>query len=212
MNRPGSFPTKITMQTIHPNLRSKRRKAIPKRRRDRKVLGIFDDKEVQPDYVQQIYAHRHLLLKRQTKCEKLFEQNIGRPLWRLNAKYRQQSVFFLADQVSFIADFHFREFDFIVEIDGSSHYKNKDYDKWRDESLLEHCGVKTIRFRNSMVEKAPNEIFKAICDEILENGRPKSRAYKMFEKCYNKHRDGWLVEHLGERDTVDDFEFAVAGL
>ena len=175
-----------------------------KRRRDRKVIGLADGKDVSPEYVRKVYQQQKLLLANTTKAEKAFTAGVGNYLYRLNAKFRPQQVFFLTDQVSFIADYYFHELDFIVEVDGSSHYgsRNKQYDRWRDETMLK-CGIKTLRFTNKRVITDSRGVFGQICNEILATGRVRSKPYKLFHRCYQKHRDGWLVELLGESDRTN---------
>jgi very-short-patch-repair endonuclease len=66
---------------------------------------------------------------------------------------------------SYIADFYCREKLLVIELDGSQHLGNKEYDKERDE-FFKFLGIKTLRFWNNEFSKnvggAMNKILFAL--------------------------------------------------
>lgn len=66
---------------------------------------------------------------------------------------------------NYIVDFYCPKKKLAVEIDGSEHLMNKDYDKERTESF-KILGVKVIRFWNSEIDKNINEVLSKIRNEL----------------------------------------------
>ena len=86
------------------------------------------------------------LRKNQTKEEEI--------LWKHLRSRRFQGVKFRR-QVPvdrFIADFLSKEFRLVIELDGSQHSENKEYDRVRT-SILEAKGYRVVRFWNNQVLK-----------------------------------------------------------
>jgi very-short-patch-repair endonuclease len=52
----------------------------------------------------------------------------------------------------YIADFYCKEKNLVVELDGSRHKTEKEYDKERD-NYMESLGIKVLRFWNNEVDK-----------------------------------------------------------
>ncbi|MCX6755628.1 MAG: endonuclease domain-containing protein [Candidatus Nomurabacteria bacterium] len=66
---------------------------------------------------------------------------------------------------NYIADFYCREKLLVVELDGSQHLENKEYDIIRD-NFFKFLGIKTLRFWNSEVNKDINEVINKIVFEL----------------------------------------------
>ena len=61
----------------------------------------------------------------------------------------------------YIADFYCVKRKLVIEIDGSQHIDNKEYDKER-ESYMKSLGIKTIRFWNGDIRKNLNGVLLKI--------------------------------------------------
>ena|SRR3989338_871276 len=61
----------------------------------------------------------------------------------------------------YIADFYCKEKNLVIEIDGSGHKEEKEYDNERNE-YMKTLGLKVIRFWNSEIDKNIEEILKKI--------------------------------------------------
>jgi len=66
----------------------------------------------------------------------------------------------------YVLDFYCHEAMLAVEIDGDVHKKREEYDEYRDE-LLQHIGIRTLRFTNEEVLSSLEEILITI-SSILE--------------------------------------------
>ena len=66
---------------------------------------------------------------------------------------------------NYIADFYCREKLLVVELDGSQHLDNKEYDKVR-EVFFHFLGIKTLRFWNNEVNKNMALVIKKILIEL----------------------------------------------
>jgi len=94
------------------------------------------------------------------------ETNAEKILWeelrdrKLGVKFRRQHPL-----DKFILDFYAPEIKLAIELDGSLHKENREYDKLRTEYLNSH-GIKIIRFWNSEVENNLLEVMRKIKDEI----------------------------------------------
>jgi very-short-patch-repair endonuclease len=72
---------------------------------------------------------------------------------------RQQSI------GNFIADFYCSKKKLIIEIDGSQHLDNKEYDQERT-NYFESLGIKVIRFWNNEVNNNLNGVILKIIEEL----------------------------------------------
>lgn len=68
---------------------------------------------------------------------------------------RQKPIF------RFIVDFYCRELLLVIEIDGDSHNKKKNYDQERDK-YLESVNIKTLRFTNDEVLNNFDSVLKRL--------------------------------------------------
>lgn len=66
---------------------------------------------------------------------------------------------------NYVADFYCREKLLVVELDGSQHLDNKEYDKDRDD-FFKFLGIRTLRFWNSEVGKNLEGITSKILFEL----------------------------------------------
>lgn len=150
-----------------------------KRRRDRRTFGLADGKEISPEYVKHVFNQRNNLAGNPTRSEKAFDKQVLPHLNRLQLNIRPQSVFFVADQVSFIADYEIKGLKCVIEIDGSSHRNKKarEYDSWRD-GILKQIGYQTIRISNELVERHPDKALETIITAIDSTVNPSNRIYK----------------------------------
>jgi very-short-patch-repair endonuclease len=77
----------------------------------------------------------------------------------------------------YIADFYCKEKNLVVEIDGSQHIKEKEYDVERN-NYIETLGIKVLRFWNSEVDKNIEGVLKKIKDHLLPLRRGSARRAK----------------------------------
>ena len=66
---------------------------------------------------------------------------------------------------NFVVDFYYPPKKLIIELDGSQHLDNKEYDKERTE-YLESLGNKVIRFWNDDINKNINGVLMTIMEEL----------------------------------------------
>ncbi len=100
---------------------------------------------------------RRNLRKNQTKEEILLWSRIRNN--QIGYKWRRQISI-----GRYVADFYCREKFLVVELDGSQHLENKEYDKER-ENFFKLLGIKTLRFWNNEV----GENFEEVINKILYN-------------------------------------------
>jgi len=100
---------------------------------------------------------RRDLRKNQTKEEILLWSRIRNN--QIGYKWRRQISI-----GRYIADFYCREKFLAVELDGSQHLENKEYDKER-EDFFKLLGIKTLRFWNSEIRENLEEVM----NKILQN-------------------------------------------
>lgn len=72
---------------------------------------------------------------------------------------------------SYIADFYCWKKLLIIELDGSQHLDNKEYDKDREKYFL-NLGIKTIRFWNNEVNTNIEGVMKIILEELEKQPHP----------------------------------------
>ncbi len=77
---------------------------------------------------------------------------------QLGYKFRRQHSF-----GKYIADFYCREKDLIIEVDGSQHLEQKEYDDKRSE-FLENQGIKVLRFWDNEI----NNNIDGVVEKILK--------------------------------------------
>ena len=65
----------------------------------------------------------------------------------------------------FILDFYAPEIKLAIELDGSDHRKNEEYDKTRSEYLFSQ-NIKVIRFWNFEIEESLDKVIDSIKKEI----------------------------------------------
>ncbi len=66
----------------------------------------------------------------------------------------------------YIADFYCKEKNLIIELDGSQHQENKEYDRERD-NYIKTLGIKVLRFWNNEVDTNIEGVLMKIKEEIL---------------------------------------------
>ena len=71
----------------------------------------------------------------------------------------------------YIADFYCWKKLLVIELDGSQHLENKEYDKSR-EKYFACLGIKTIRFWNNEVNTNIEGIMKIITEELQRKPHP----------------------------------------
>ena len=112
----------------------------------------------------EIRKRAHQLRKSQTPAEGMLWQFLrNRKLW--GYKFRRQHPI-----GPFIADFYCAEVRLVVEIDGSSHLNQEEYDQTRT-TWLEDQGCHVIRFRYDEVIHQLNDVAEeilSVCAEISE--------------------------------------------
>ena len=97
---------------------------------------------------------RRDLRKNQTKEEILLWSKIRNN--QIGYKWRRQ-----VSIGRYVADFYCREKFLAVELDGSQHRENKEYDKER-ENFFKLFGIKTLRFWNNEVEENLEDVINKI--------------------------------------------------
>ena len=90
----------------------------------------------------------------ETKAEKILCKELRDR--KLGVKFRRQHPL-----DKFILDFYAPEIKLGIELDGSLHKQNTEYDKSRTEHLNSH-GIKIVRFWNSEVENNLEEVLEKI--------------------------------------------------
>ena len=72
---------------------------------------------------------------------------------------------------NYIVDFYCPEAKLVIEIDGSEHLKQADYDNERTEYLLS-TGCKVLRFWNNEINKNLEEVIMKIEEELEKSSQP----------------------------------------
>jgi len=75
--------------------------------------------------------------------------------------YESEAVFLNGDRF-ILADFYFKTQKLVIELDGSAHDDQKEYDARRDSWLLRCYGVRTIRLTTANVLKDFEKTLKPI--------------------------------------------------
>jgi very-short-patch-repair endonuclease len=103
---------------------------------------------------------RRDLRKKQTKEEILLWSKLRNN--QTGYKWRRQ-----VSIGNYIADFYCREKLMVVELDGSHHLDNKEYDKDRDD-FFKFLGIQTLRFWNNEVNKNITLVIKKILIKLQD--------------------------------------------
>jgi len=98
------------------------------------------------------------LRSEETKAEKILWQELRNR--RLGVKFRRQHPL-----EKFIIDFYAPEIKLGIELDGSGHKQNREYDKLREEYLNSH-NIKVVRFWNRDVERNLEKVLEKIRCEL----------------------------------------------
>ncbi len=101
------------------------------------------------------------LRQEKTRTEKILWKELRNK--KLETKFRRQHPI-----DKFILDFYAPEIKLAIELDGSTHKENKEYDKTRTE-YLEFKNIKVLRFWNSEIETNLEKVLKIIREKIEEN-------------------------------------------
>ncbi len=67
----------------------------------------------------------------------------------------------------YIVDFYIADAKLVIELDGSQHYEDPDYDAKRD-AYLQEKGLTVLHFPNNMA----SENFRGVCEEIWKHISP----------------------------------------
>jgi len=88
-------------------------------------------------------------------------------IWKALLSRKQLGIKFKRQRPidSFIVDFFAQEINLIIEIDGSSHYFNQNYDRYR-EDRLKSLGYIIIRFTEVQVLNQIDEVYQEISHVI----------------------------------------------
>jgi very-short-patch-repair endonuclease len=107
-----------------------------------------------------------MLRTEQTAAEKAVWELIRNRKFR-GFKFRRQYVV-----EGFVLDFYCHELRLGIEVDGSIHLKQKDYDELRQE-IIESEGIGLIRITNKdIMRSSKNEILEKIRKTINKSARP----------------------------------------
>lgn len=106
--------------------------------------------------------------KNQTEAEK--------KMWRMLRNKNLKNYKFLRQKPldNFIADFYCAKLMLVIEIDGDSHSRQKEYDILRSERLEEY-GIRVIRYHNNDIIKNISKVYQDLLKRI------KSRVCEMQE-------------------------------
>ncbi|MBK8624031.1 MAG: DUF559 domain-containing protein [Saprospiraceae bacterium] len=101
--------------------------------------------------------------KNPTRGKIFWEKARGRKLFGLkfNRQFLIEYKEILGNKLYYIADFHNFEFKLIIEIDGSIHQEQIEYDKER-ENDIKALGYKVLRFSNDEVLLRWDEVEKKV--------------------------------------------------
>ena len=107
--------------------------------------------------IKKIFARQ--LRKRQTKAEKIVWELIRDRKFK-GLKFRRQHVI-----EGFILDFYCHEIRLGIEVDGSIHLKQKDYDKLRQE-IIEAEGIRILRITNRELKERKRSIIDRLKETL----------------------------------------------
>lgn len=110
--------------------------------------------------------------KNPTPAEKLFWDKVrGKKLFGLkfNRQFLIEYKEILGNKLFYIADFHNFELKLIIEIDGSIHQEQIEYDKERENDFIA-LGYKILRFSNDEVLYGWDEVEKKVREFLPISG------------------------------------------
>ena len=105
------------------------------------------------------------LRKDETKAEKLVWETI-RDRKLMGLKFRRQHVV-----QGFVLDFYCQEARLGIEIDGSVHYKRKDYDRLRQD-IIESKGINLVRIKNLQILNNKGSILNTVRKAVANHLPP----------------------------------------
>lgn len=160
----------------------------PRKGKPGQLVGYHDSKPISRKYEMRVSVNQQRLASNLTPAEKSF-QSIAEDIRDCyGVPFGGQKIFHITDGFAFIADFYFKKFHLAVEIDGSSHYKQKEHqrDEWRTRLLNETANVTVIRFSNKDVLTAPDIVRAKVIDALLKAPRAtpsyQKRLHRMIEQ------------------------------
>jgi len=116
----------------------------------------------------QAQALARKLRKNPTHAELFFWQKVRKRAmlgFRFNRQYVIKIKVILGIEKYFVVDFYCHELRLIVEIDGSVHHFQKDYDESR-ETLLVNSGYSILRFSNKEVLEDWESVRLRLCQKL----------------------------------------------
>src|SRR5689334_19765086 len=111
------------------------------------------------------------LRRRQTLAEEKLWRLLRRKAFHGFKFYRQFAI------GPFVVDFCCRSLNLVIELDGSQHAENKEYDNERTQ-YLEHHGYTVIRFWNNELMKSPAGVLERIHETLKSCPRPSGRGWR----------------------------------
>jgi len=115
-----------------------------------------------------LYENARRLRKNQTVEEQMLWERL-RSKQVLGKRFLRQKpivVYYEGHKSEFIADFYCREAKLVIEIDGSQHEQQTEYDNLRT-GLLAKKGLKVTRFANAAIRKNIEQVLVEIKKHIL---------------------------------------------
>jgi very-short-patch-repair endonuclease len=107
---------------------------------------------------------RKVLRKKQTPQERILWARLRRN--QIENKWKRQ-----VSIGPYIADFYCWKKLLVIELDGSQHLDNKEYDKEREKYFL-NLGIKTLRFWNNEVNTNIHGVMKIIKEALQKQPLP----------------------------------------
>ncbi len=113
----------------------------------KKRVQIFPYEALSESHREWILENAIRMIEHPTEAEIAFEQT----LVHCKIDYEKQA-FFRINERNYFLDFYLPKSRIAIEIDGSIHHAQKEYDKFRDGEFVS-IGIKTIRIHNSQAYK-----------------------------------------------------------
>ena len=121
------------------------------------------------------------LRKEQTKSEKLVWELLKNRRF-MGLKFRRQHII-----EGFIVDFYCHDLKLAIEVDGSIHLKQKDYDQLRQE-VIESEGIQVLRITNKIIQTNKRSILDKIKGLIAQSTSPSPSGRRMFTQEYSEKK------------------------
>ncbi len=108
------------------------------------------------------------LRKNATEAEKIFWEAVRNKRFCNKKFYRQYPLFFDIEGLEkfFIADFFCHQAKLVVEIDGTYHIRQHDYDTLRTH-VINFLGINVIRFKNEEVINNLQDVMKKLEKNLI---------------------------------------------